>query len=991
MAFFGHQLLKASVPHAPSNTWAATGSMAMGRACAASTLMYDGRVLVTGGVGATGAPTRQAEEYNPDGGAFLTASPLETPRANHSSTLLPDGRVLVAGGVDTGGLTLASAELYDPATNTRCPQSAGALFIADFGNNRARRVDRTTGIITTVAGDGNSGLSGDDGPATAANVWGPSGIAIDGNALLITEESGQRVRRVDLTTGVITTIVGTGAAGFSGDGGLAASAAVQNPEGVAVGSGGLFVADASNDRVRRVDKSVQATLTVTGAPASAAYGTSFTVSVSGGSGTGAVSFSASGACSNTAGGGLIAMTSGTGTCDVTATKSADANYQETTSAAASVNADKAAQAPLTVTGAPGSAAYATSFTVGATGGSGTGALSFSASSACSNTGGGALMTMVTGTGTCSVTAIKAADTNYNEATSAAVSVTAIKTTPAVTWAPPAAITYGTALDGTQLNAGAIIGGTIVPGSYAYTPPTGTRLQAGANQVLSVQFTPTDTSRYNAASGVVQITVNPAPLQVKADDQQKLVGDPNPPLTYTATGFLPGETTAVLTGVPALSTTASATSLAGVYAITISQGTLGAANYTSSFVNGTLTVFGPGIITTVAGNGIAAFSGDGGPGTSASLNYPSDVALDTAGNLFIADPNNNRVRWLDHTTGVITTVAGNGTAGFSGDGGLATTASLSGPSGVVVDAAGNLFIADANNNRIRRVDKTTGTITTIAGNGSTGFSGDGGAAVNATFYLPARLTLDGAGHLFMSDLSNHRVRRVDLTTGLITTVAGNGSAAFSGDGGAATSASLNQPEGLAVDGTGNVFIADLSNHRVRRVDATTGVITTVAGNGASGSSGDGGPATSASLYYPTGVAVDGGGSLFVSLEFGQNVRRVDKTTGIITTVAGNGGVGFSGDGGPATSATLYYPAAVAVDASGTFYTADQYDQRVRRVGAGNRAPTADAGPTRSSRLRARREPRSASMAPRRPIPTATRSRSSGEIRRTRSCRPPCHPP
>jgi sugar lactone lactonase YvrE len=340
----------------------------------------------------------------------------------------------------------------------------------------------------------------------------------------------------------------------------------------------------------------------------------------------------------------------------------------------------------------------------------------------------------------------------------------------------------------------------------------------------------------------------------------------------------------------------------------------------------------GVITTVAGNGTLGFGGDGGQAASANLALPSAVSVDGAGNLVIGDSFNQRVRKVD-ASGVITTEAGNGTAGFSGDGGPATNASLVGPSGLAVDGAGNVFIADQSNQRIRRVD-TAGITTTVAGDGTLGFSGDGTSAVTASLGSPLRIAVDSAGNLFIADLINQRVRKVDGATGVITTVAGNGSTGFSGDGGPATSAALSNPSGLAIDSDGNLFIADQSNQRIRRVDAATGVITTVAGSGDQlpAFSGDGGPATSARLANPYDVAVDGGGNLFIADLANQRVRKVDAATGNITTVAGNGSAGFSGDGGAATSASLADPRGVALDTDGNLFIADQSNQRVRKVDA-----------------------------------------------------------
>jgi sugar lactone lactonase YvrE len=335
-----------------------------------------------------------------------------------------------------------------------------------------------------------------------------------------------------------------------------------------------------------------------------------------------------------------------------------------------------------------------------------------------------------------------------------------------------------------------------------------------------------------------------------------------------------------------------------------------------------------IINTVVGNGTTNYFGDGGVATKASLDDPSGVAVDGFGNLFIADTGNSCIRKVD-TNGLITTVAGDGSAGYSGDGGAATNASLDGPFGVAVDASGNLFIADIFNNRIREVD-TNGIITTVAGTGSAGYSGDGGAATNANLSYPAGVAVDGSGNLFIADLGNSCIRKVD-TNGLITTVAGDGSAGYSGDGGAATKASLDDPLGVAVDGSGNLFIADTYNYRIRKVD-TEGFITTVAGDGSAGYSGDGGAATNANLREPFGVAVDGSGNLFIADTYNYCIRKVD-TEGLITTVAGDGSAGYSGDGRAATNASLSYPAGVAVDGSGNLFIADTGNSRIRKVVVG----------------------------------------------------------
>jgi sugar lactone lactonase YvrE len=301
-----------------------------------------------------------------------------------------------------------------------------------------------------------------------------------------------------------------------------------------------------------------------------------------------------------------------------------------------------------------------------------------------------------------------------------------------------------------------------------------------------------------------------------------------------------------------------------------------------------------------------------------------LAFDGHGTLYIADTYNRRIRRVD-TNGIITTVAGNGTNAFAGDGGPATNASFYSPFGVALDADGNLYIADANNNRVRKVD-TNGIITTVAGNGGAGYSGDGGAGTNASLHYPFSVVLDANGNLYIADYFNNRIRMVGLNN-LITTVVGGGNSNL-GDGGAATSARLADPEGMALDVDGNLYIADLGNSRIRLV-TTNGLISTVAGNGGSGYSGDGGSATNASFHNPSGVALDAFGNLYIADQNNQRIRQV-AANGIITTVAGNGSFAYSGDGGAATNAALYDPNGAAFDPAGNLYIADTDNNRIREV-------------------------------------------------------------
>jgi trimeric autotransporter adhesin len=334
----------------------------------------------------------------------------------------------------------------------------------------------------------------------------------------------------------------------------------------------------------------------------------------------------------------------------------------------------------------------------------------------------------------------------------------------------------------------------------------------------------------------------------------------------------------------------------------------------------------GIIDTFAGGGSGDYGGDGGPATAASFHMPWGVALDGA-DLYISDHLNNKIRKVSGTTGIITTVAGNGLGGFFGDGGPATDARMGNPRAMALDSStGDLYIADTGNNRIRVLSTRTGIINTVAGNGTAGYSGDGGAATSAALNAPGGVALDGAGNLYIADQGNNVVRKVSV--GTISTVAGNGNATFSGDGGAATSASLFSPAGVAVDGAGDLYIADMDNNRIRKVTTATGIITTVAGNGTGGYSGDNASATAAQLYFPVAIKFDGAGNMLIVDQYTMRIRKVSG--GIITTIAGNGMWDYAGDNAPATASSISYPTDIAIDSSGNIFIADRINNAVREV-------------------------------------------------------------
>ena len=689
--------------------------------------------------------------------------------------------------------------------------SAGNVYIADPGNKRVRKVT-PAGIITTVAGNGTQGFSGDGGPATSAALNNPYALAFDnaGN-LHIADKNNARIRKVT-AAGIITTIAGTGIGGFSGDGGLATSAGL-SPSGIVFDSAGnLFVVD--SPRVRKIN-STGVISTIAGINAN-------TFSGDGGPATSAALSVPTGVAVDAAGNVYIGDT-GNG------------------------RVRKVTPAGIISTFAGGAL-------VG--GNFGDGGVATSAS-----------LALPTGITFDSAGNLFIADSNHSRIRR----VSAGQGTTAVTVSP------------TSLAFNYAVGGTV--------PASKTLIVSSAAGVLNVSA---------AASGGSWLSVSP----------------PSGPTPLT------------------LNVSISPTSLtAGSYSGTITITPPSGAGVTPLTVAVNLIVTtGTGAITTVAGNGIQGFAGDGGPATSAWVFDPIGVAADTSGNFYIAEAGSFRVRKVNSAR-VISTLAGNGSLGFSGDGGPATSAALNPPrngyQGIAVDGAGNVYIADHNNNRVRKVD-SAGIISTVAGSGLPISGGDGGAATRAGLAGPSGVAVDSAGNLYIAELTGARVRKV-TTAGTISTVAGSGALGFAGDGGPATSAAFFAPIAVTVDGAGNLYIADTTAARIRKVNAA-GIITTVAGNGTHGSSaGDGGPATSAALD-PLGMAVDSAGNLFVA-EQNNRIRKVD-TAGIISTIAGNGNVGFSGDGGPAIRAELWSPADVTLDASGNLYIADTNNSRIRRItGAG----------------------------------------------------------
>jgi sugar lactone lactonase YvrE len=673
-------------------------------------------------------------------------------------------------GFSGDGAAATAAQMRSPAGVAT--DAAGNVYIVDKGNNRIRKVAAASGVITTFAGNGSYGFSGDGGAATSARLADPAEIAIDGAGnLYIADAGNHRIRKITAATGVITTVAGSGTPGYGGDGSVATAAQLDAPEGVAIdGAGNLYIADTDNHRVRKVAAGSGVITTLAG---SGVYGFS---------GDGAAAIAAQMRSPN-----AVAV-DGAGNVYIS-----DANNER-------IRKVDAADGNITTV-------------------AGTGSWGFSGEGGAATS---ATLNAPSGLAVDAAGNVFVADTGNHRIRKITVSTGLITT----------------------------IAGS---GTHGFGGDGGAATAAQLDQPQAV-----------AVDGAGNVYI--------ADEANQRVRRVTAPTA------------------PAL------------------------------------------LMTTIAGTGQYGFSGDGAAATAAHLRRPAGVAVDGAGNVYVADRDNNRIRKVTAATGVITTVAGNGSYGFGGDGGLATAAYLADPSGVAVDGAGNLYIADSSNNRIRKVAAANGVITTVAGSGTHGFGGDGGAATAAQLNFPQSVALDAAGNLYIADTDNNRIRRVSAATSIITTFAGSGTYGFSGDGAAAAAAQLRAPAGVAVDASGNVYIADSYNHRIRKVAAATGNITTVAGTGSWDYSGEARAATSAALGRPKGVAVDANGNFYVADTDNHRIRKVTIATGLITTIAGNGTADFGGDGGAATAAQIDAPCGVAVDAGGDVYIADSENYRVRAATA-----------------------------------------------------------
>jgi len=812
--------------------------------------------------------------------------------------------------------------LYSPEGVT--VDASGNLFIADTDNQRIREVG-TNGIITLVAGNGSAGYSGDGGAATNASLYNPEGVTVDASGnLFIADTDNLRIRKVG-TNGIITTEAGDGSFGYSGDGGPATNGNFYYPRGVAVdASDNLFIADTDNQRIREVIVS-SPNLSLSPLTLNNAGNYSVIVSSPYGSVTSSVaaltlSIPPSVVPLQSQNQTVVAGSNVTLDVAITGTGPFSCQWQYDGS-----NLVGSSGASLTLTGVGTTNAGTYAIAVFSPSGSVTSmvaqltVLSFLSppviatqpTNLVSVQGGNATFTVaVSGTG----------PFNYQWYGNGAV-------------LPPmiATVAGGSIVDGVSATNANLFNpyGSAVDafGNLFIADSSNHRIRkVGTNGIITTVAGNGAPGCYGDGGAAINASLD-YPHGVAADASGNLFIADTDNYRIRKVGTNDIITTVAGSGAYGYAGDGGeATNASMTYPYGVAVDAIGNL-FIADVYNYCIREVGTnGIITTVAGNGNYGYSGDGGPATNATMTYPYDVAVDANGNLFIADQNNNCIRKVG-TNGIITTAAGDGSYGYSGDGGAATNASMTYPYSVAVDAIGNLFIADVFNYRIREVG-TNGIIATVAGDGSYGYAGDGSLATSASMTYPYGVAVDNLGDLFIADFNNQRIRRVG-TNGIITTVAGDGSTGFPGDGGAASDAHLSLPSGVAVDAVGNLFIADTDNARIRKA-GTNGIINTIAGTGRNGYSGDGAAATAASLEYPCGVAVDGVGDLFIADEDNQRLREVGLT-GIITTIAGNGGFGYSGDSvalGP--NASLADPYGTAVDAYGNVFIADTANNCIRRI-------------------------------------------------------------
>ncbi len=854
--------------------------------------------------------------------------------------IAPDGKIFHFAGATNGASGsggdngAASAARFNRPTSLAVDVQNNLLYVSDGGNNRIRVINLTTNIITNYAGTGGAGFNNDGVIATNASLNNPAGITLDaaGN-LFIADRNNQRIRRVDAVSKLMSTVAGDGAQGFGGDGGTATSAQLNLPADVAVdGAGNVYIADLANHRVRRVKTN----------------GTIETIA-----GNGTAGFTGDGGAATSAQLNSPASLEMDADCSIFVGDSNNLRVRKLTPSSTGGTSNRNPVITSTIGNQTMIKGQTLTLPLAATDEDNdmitftlVNAPAFADIINQNPTGRTATLRLQpTVAGSFSNIQVRASDGKGGVATSPAFTVTVNE--PAPGNQPPTA------------NAGQLP--ATVEALFATGAPVNLNGSGSDPDGDPVTFSWTDNGNVIATSAVTTVT-----LSIGTHSIVLTVSDNKGAKTSTPaqTVVVRDTTPPTISGVPAAITTA-ATSAAGAnvnytmptaadlvdgvvqvvadkasgslfavgattvkFTATDARGNAATAQFTvtvTPFVSGgTPTSYD---ITTFAGSGNYGFSGDGGQAMDAAMKQISALTRDEAG-LMIADSVGRVVRRVD-AQGVIRTIAGNSANGNGGDGGQANFAQISAPGGIVTDANGNTYVSDTAYHRIRRI-APDGKIFHFAGSatGVSGSIGDNGVAASARLNRPTALAVD-AQNLYIVDSGNHRIRAINLTTNIITTVAGNGGAGFGGDGVLAIIASLNNPSGLALDAAGNLFIADRSNHRVRKVDAVTKLISTVAGTGEPGFAGDSNQATSAQLNSPVDVDVDAAGNVFIVDQTNNRIRRVNAA-GVIETIAGNGTVGYSGDGGPALQAQVTQPTAIEVESDGSIMVGDNGNLRVRKL-------------------------------------------------------------
>jgi sugar lactone lactonase YvrE len=897
----------------------------------------------TGGYNGDTIAATAAELNEPDGVAIDAAGDIfiadqwndRIREVNHVTGVITTVAGTGSGGFNGNNIQATAAELFFPEGIAL--DAAGDIFIADQWNDEIREVNHVTGIITAVAGTGSSGFTGDNGPATAAELNNPFGVALDAAGdIFIADHNNNRIREVNHATGVITTVAGNGSSGFTGDNGPATAAELNSPTEVVVDSAGdLLIADQSNQRVREVKGNVTinpitTTISATASPTSFVYGQTATLTatvsstttpnegivtfLNGGTSLGTAAVSAGVATLNTT--GLSA-----GSDQVTAVYSdAGGEFGGSTGTAAPVTISQATPS-LTVSGGgtyKGSAFAATGLINGAASLEGVSpTYTFYTGT---TVGGSGSSTAPVQVGTYTVVASFAGSADYTSAQSSPVTFN-ITPAPLTITANNQTKAYGAALPTLTASYSGFVGSdsasSLTTQPTLSTTATATSPVAGNPYPITISGAADPDYTISYVAGSLTVTAVPTTISMTASPVAIGYGQSVTLTATVASTAAPSEGTVTFTS--GTTTLGTAPVTAGVATLSVSSLTAGTDKLNASYVDssGNFAASATGNIITVAGTGTAGFSGDNGQATATELDAPSGVAVDSAGNVYIADTSDNRVREINHLTGVITTVAGTGVAGYRGDNGQATAAELHTPDGLALDSAGNLYITDYFNSRIREVNHVTGVITTVAGNGSLGWSGDNGPATAAGLEFPKAIAIDSAGDIFIADWADQRIREVNGATGVITTIAGNGTSGSAGVGGPATAAELSYPEGVAVDSFGDVFIADIG--RITEINQATKLISSVA--------------TTSTFYNPAGIALDAAGDLFVPDTSNNEIWELNHSTGQFSVVAGNGIQGYYGNNGPATAAEFNDPTAVAVDAVGDLFIADSGNNRVRELVAG----------------------------------------------------------